>query len=348
MKPLRVGLLGLAGAGRELFDALRASQHVDLVAVADQDRSLTAKLAERAGAQGRDDYRRLIAESAASALDAVFVALPAVEAQEYLRQAAGCKLAAYVVPPFARDVDTAAELIGLFPDDDHPLIVARTWQHEPAYAGLGNLAEIAGDVFAVEGQVTENIGEAPEWLGDSRRAGGGVLLCGAYEVVDAVVTLLGLPEAVYAARSFTVLPGQARPHDTEDAAAVVFRYCNDRAAGITCRRAASGGTWTLTLAGTRATVTVTPKALTVTDENGKLVSETFVTSCNRFAPQIGAVAVALAAKATPLISQATPLASQATTHLGTLATLAAAYLSIRTGQAESPRGVLELATTRRR
>lgn len=340
MRRVRVGLLGLCGPGRELFEALRACPHTELASVADRDRTLTAKLAEVAEGKACDDYRQLIVESAGIGLDAVFVALPASEAPEYVRLAARHGLAVLVVPPYARDFGTAVELAGLFPDE-RPLIVARTWEHEPAYAKLQELPAVAGYVFCASGHLVENVADAPEWLGNAQQAGGGVLSHGGYELVDVVVMLVGVPDAVFAAAGFAVAPGQARPYDTEDAASVVFRYSDDRIAGITCRRARSGGAWRLTLAGDQATVTVTEGSLRVTNAAGQVVTEAVVETGNRFAAQVGALATALGAGTVPQ-------SSRATDHLKTLATLEAAYLSIRTGQAESPRGFLDLAADRPR
>jgi predicted dehydrogenase len=168
-----------------------------------------------------------------------------------------------------------------------------------------------------------------------------VLSHGGYELVDAVVTLVGVPDAVFAAAGFAVAPGQARPYDTEDAASVVFRYSDDRIAGITCRRARSGGAWRLTLAGDQATVAVTEGALRVTDAAGQVLAEAVVETGNRFAAQVYALASALGAGTVPQ-------SSRATDHVKTLATLEAAYLSVRTGQPESPRGFLDLAAARLR
>jgi predicted dehydrogenase len=297
-------------------------------------------LAEAAGGKPCDDHRQLIVESAGVGLDAVFVALPASEAPECVRLAARHGLAVLVVPPYARAFDTAEELAGLFPDQ-RPLIVARTWEHEPAYAALGDLPAIAGHVFVVHGHLVENVADAPEWLGNAQQAGGGVLSHGAYELVDAVVTLMGVPDAVFAAAGFAVPPGQARPYDTEDAASVVFRYSDDRIAGITCRRARLGGGWRLTLAGDQATVAVTEGSLRVTDTAGQVVTQAVVETANRFVPQVGSMATTLAAGTVPQ-------SSRATDHRETLATLEAAYLSVRTGQPESPRGFLDLAGARPR
>ena len=328
-------MIGLAAEGRQIHAALLADPVIELVAVADHDRELARRLAEEAGVAAYDDSRRAVVESAARGMEALFVALPPFEADETLRIAAGLKVAAFVLPPIARRFDTAKELAGLFAEADCPLAVARLWQFEPAYLRLHDLASLAGHVFAASADIACPVNRRPDWKGDSRRAGGGVLLHEGYELVDAVVTLLGVPTEVYAAMGFAQAPGQARPYDTEDAASVACRYADDRAAAITCRRSPASGAWSIMLCGSKATVVVTPESMTVTDGAQQQVAQTTVRTTNRFAPAVNVFTTSFAAGVSRMPSDVTE-------HLGTMATIQAAYLSTRTGQPESPAKFLEL------
>ena len=110
-------------------------------------------------------------------------------------------------------------------------------------------------MFAAGADLTCPACEAHDWRGDSRRAGGGVLLHGGYELVDAVVTLLGVPSEVYATLGFAVPPGEARPYDTEDAASMVCQYSDERTATISCRRMGTATEWSIRLYGSKASVT---------------------------------------------------------------------------------------------
>ena len=341
MKRLQAAILGLIEAGRELYDALRCDSTIDLVAVADRDGDLSAALGDQAGARVYDDYRRAIVESTTGGLDVLFVALPPVEAHEYLRLAAGQGVAAFALPPVARAFDETTELADLFAEARRPLVVGRPWQFEPAYMRLHNLPALAGVVFAANVDVACPVTGPLGWRGDARRAGGGVLLHGAYEMVDAVATLLGVPEEVFGATAVAVPPDAARLYDTEDAAAVVFRYADNRTAAVTCRRTAASGAWSMTLCGSQATVEVTPESMTVTDNQGQVVMRTQVRSKNRYAPAISVFVAALSAGV-----QTFP--SHVGEHLGTMATIRAAYLSARTGQPESPRRFMELTERRER
>lgn len=336
MKPLRAVLLGLADRGRQLFDALDRDQAVELVAVADEDRSLAEAVAEKAGTVAFGDCRQAIVESIADGLDAVFTALPPFVSSQYLRLAADRGLAAFSLPPVAREYDETVELGTLFAQADRPLVVARTWQFEPAYMRLADLPNLAGRVFTAQANVVQQVDQSPGWSGDARRAGGGVLLYGGYDLVDAMVSLMGVPGEVFATTGTIGEPATARVSDTEDAAAVVLRYPDERSAAINCRRATSGGEWSLTLCGTKATVVVTPDGMTVTDSAGQPVARTTVRTNNPLAPAVNVFVAALAAgvKTVP---------SQVAEHYPTAATIRSAYLSAKTGQPESPGAILELS-----
>ncbi len=326
MSRMRSGLLGMSGAGEELLATLRAHQEVELVAVADRDRSLAASATEDAPEISYDDHRQLIVESAANGLEALFVALPVFEVEDYLPLAADRGLGVLVVPPFARRFDTAVELVQRFTRGACPLVIARTWNMpEPATDG-GRADSSPGRFYSAHGRVVEKVGESLGWRGDSHQAGGGALLHAGYELIDAVVTLMGVPDSVFCAAGLTSPEGSVRTYDTEDAAALSFGYADDRVAALTCERAAVHSAWDLELTGEQGPVAV---------------SRTNAGGADRFGPAVTALARGLSA-------ESTVLESQAGAHLGTLATISTAYLSVRTGQVESPHKFLELAADRHR
>ncbi|MCP4250129.1 MAG: Gfo/Idh/MocA family oxidoreductase [bacterium] len=335
MKPFRAVLLGLADRGRGLFDALSRDGKVELVAVADEDRSLAEAVAEEAGTTAYADCRQAIVESIAGGLDAVFVALPPFASGEYLRLAAGRELAVFSLAPVARQYEETVELGALFAEAGRTLVVARTWQFEPAYMRLADLPNLAGRVFSAQADVVQQVDQPLGWWGDARLAGGGVLLYGGYELVDAVVSLMGVPGEVFATTGAIGEPDTGRVSDTEDAASVVLRYPDERTAAVSCRRATNGGDWSLTLCGTKATVVVSPDGMTVTDTEGQPLTRTNVRTSNPLAPAVNVFVAALAAgvKTVP---------SQVAEHYPTAATIRSAYLSAKTGQPESPGRILEL------
>ena len=335
MDLLQVALLGLSDVGGELADAVRRQTAARLAVVADRDRERAADLAGQVGAAAFDDYRRVIVEAGSEGLDALFVALPPDESEEYIRLAAKHGCAVFAVPPIARRFDTMAELADVFEQADCPLVVGRTWQPEPAYRHLNVIDELVGYVFAAAVDVTCPADGVLGWQGDARRAGGGVLLCCGYQPVDILVSVLGVPDEVVAAQACARPPGQARPYDTEDAMSLTCRYADDRCATVTCRRTGPSDRWSVTLYGARGTMLLTADALTVRDAQEQPVLESRVETGNRLEPAVTAFVTALSAGSRKL-------ASTAAEHLGTMAAISAAYLSVKTGQPESPRRFLEL------
>ncbi len=187
---MKVGLAGLAGPGRGLFQALCDNPQVEVAAVADRDRSLVEKLTDRVTCDRYDDYRVLIVEGAAAGLDAVFVALPAYQAEEYLPLAAERRLPVMAVPPFARRIEAAADLLRHFRRADCLFAVARTWEVESGATTPNDLAAECGRLYWADGHATvpSSLGglipaasrqkacPTPTglgWQGDSARAGGG-------------------------------------------------------------------------------------------------------------------------------------------------------------------------------
>ncbi len=332
MQRMRVAILGLADDGVALAQASSAGG-AELVAVADHDRSRTDKIAAELGAQGYVDYRSALIETQA---DLVVAALPPADRMEYLRMAADRGLPVLTPgPPFVR-LEEAAECARIFAERGVPFVVARHWQFEPAYAALREIPSWAGRLFSASVNVIGPAGDLKGWRGDAAQAGGGTLLHDAYDAVDALATLFGLPEEVYAVLPDTTEPGEVRAYDTEDAAAVILRFSGKRVATLNCRRIGAERYWRYRLHGTQATAWLTPEAMTIVDAASMQPTTTRVQTANRFAPILRAVTAAVSGGAAP----PSPLSA----HLAALAVIETAYLSARTGQGESPGRLYRITT----
>ena len=126
-------------------------------------------------------------------------------------------------------------LVERFETAGRPLVVARWWQHDPAMRNHVLNGTITADAFAVS-IVLATADRPAGWRADRGRAGGGVLLNGAYGHVDLLVHLLGTPESVYAqTHRLDFLPG-ASVYDTEDVAHVVLRFEGGRGAVLSAWR----------------------------------------------------------------------------------------------------------------
>jgi len=322
---LRTVVLGLTGCGADLCAAIRKDPGLDLAAVADRDKSLAERKSQLLGVPSYDDYRLAIIEESPQVL---LMALPPYERSEYLKLAASRQIAVLASGPPLSDFDLTLEHARAFSKGNVPFSVCRIWQPEPAYGRLGSIDEWAGGVFSAHVNVLAPAGDLDGWRGDSARAGG-VLLNDAYDQLDAIVSVMGMPEEVYAVLARPFAEVQTRPHDSEDAATVMMRFSSNRVATICARRAGREHYWRYRLHGAQATVVITVDEMVETDVNENTTSTSKVQTRNRLAPAVGAFSAALAAGH----SQAP---SPIEEHLVTMAVIQTAYLSAKTGQPESP------------
>jgi predicted dehydrogenase len=323
---LRTVVLGLTEWGEDFCAAARQDPGLELIAVADHDRALAARTAERLGVRAFADYRSVLVEQSPQV---VLAAIPPHERPEYLRIAAAGRAAVLMAGPPLPSFDATVEQVRLFAATGTPCAVVRVWQSEPAYVRLGNLEAFAGRLLAAQVTVHTARPDLAGWRGDSVRAGGGVLLHDAYDQLDALVTLFGLPQQVWAVLDRTPATDDARPYDTEDVATVLLRFSDRRAAALTCRRAGQYQDWQCHIFGTRATVQISPQQMSLTDAHDGAVTLARVQTANRAGPAVATFATALTAGLNRMFS---PLDD----HLATMAVMQTAYLSARTGQPESP------------
>jgi len=325
---LKVALMGLSGVGAEYLATIESCEELHLTAVADTDRRLLQKHAESSPMRTYEDYRSLVVETARTGVDLLVVALEPFESIEYVELAAAQGMAVFHKAPFARHTREAHRLIRRFAENRRPLMVSRSWQLEPAFAHLKEVCRGKEHVYAATAEVMTT-DTSLGWRGDATRAGGGVLLNGAYRVVDLLVAVLGMPETVYAQCASAGEPGAPRKYDTEDVAIVSLGFSKDRIACITAMRKAAESTWNVRLLEAAQTIELAGDHLTLTDREGGLIERHTVWTKHRAVHALRAFAEVGAD-----VGQVT--SCKAEEHLGTIAVIEAAYLSAKTGERESP------------
>jgi predicted dehydrogenase len=323
---LRTLVLGLTGSGADFCAAAHADANVQVAALADHDKTLAENTALRYAVPFHNDYRLAIVEQEPQL---ILVAIPPYQRPDHLKTAAARGIPVLSTGPPLSGFDATLEIARQFGDARVPFAVTRVWQTEPAYARLTAIKTWAGDLISAHVNVLAPAGDLQGWRGDSARAGGGVLLNDGYEHIDALVSIMGLPEEVYAVLARPHAAAKNRPYDTEDTATLMMRFSSDRVATVGTRRAGERNHWRYQLHGTRATAVITPGGMVVTDMSDNSTSATRVRTANRLAPAVSAFAAAL-------VSGQPCIPSSIQDHLATMATLRAAYLSAKTGQPESP------------
>jgi predicted dehydrogenase len=333
MTPIRTALVGLSGVGTDYLASILSDDRFDLKAVGDGNAERLRLHTESIGVRAYEDFRSLIVETAHGGLDLLVIAQEPFQSVEFADMAAAHGIPVLHKTPWARHVDEGRRLIHGFEVHGQPLIVSRWWRHEPAYAGLRDLAKWTGHVFAATASVSD-ANTADGWRGDSVKAGGGVLLNAAYDIVDMLVSVMGMPERVFARCHMRIEPGSPRPYDTEDFAVVTLQFQQERTASICATRAVEVTQWHLSLHGTNATVEVSPECFIVAPIDGGEPTTHRVWTRYPVVHALGAIAETRR-------DDKKPNDSAARNQLNPLAVIQAAYLSAKTGEPESPLLMLE-------
>ncbi len=333
MERLKAALMGLAGVGKDYLAAIRSDDKFDLVALAETDPEVLRRLTDEVSVRVYEDYRSLVVETARGGLDVLFVALEPYQAIEYVKLAATQGICVFHKAPFARNVREARQLIRRFLENDQTLAVSRFWQFEPAFSQLDEVIKSAGRVYAATASVFATAAPTRR-RGAAAGGGSGVLLSGAYEIVDLLVHMLGLPETVYAQCATDSSGGAPAEPGADDVAVVSLRFGRERIGCLTVLRGVAAPSWQVSLVATRGTVALSEKGLTLTLREGGANESHPVYTDNP-------VAAAISAFGASRLSDEEKLTSPAEQHLPTVALIEAAYLSAKTGEAESPARLLD-------
>ena len=163
------------------------------------------------------------------------------------------------------------------------------------------------------------------------------MLNGAYQQVDMLVHLLGVPESICAQSTMAPARGGACTYDTEDAIVALLRFEGGARGCIAAWRSAPAAHRRIVFVAADLTIELAGKRLTVSHHGNSSVKRRTIREDRLVASEISALAATLR-------EEEQHLASRAREHLSTLAVIEAAYLSAKTGEPESPDrflGILE-------
>jgi UDP-N-acetylglucosamine 3-dehydrogenase len=192
VKPERVrfALIGLGTMGRNHLRVLMQRPDVEVVAVADPDRTSRERAVAASGARGYDDVGPLFSEER---VDAAIVAAPTTMHRSAGRAALEAGVPLFVEKPLAGTVAEARELVDLAQANGVPLQVGHVERFNPAVTALGE--RLAGGALSRTFSIkTLRAGPLPERIRDV-----GVAVDLATHDVDIICHLAGArPERVYA------------------------------------------------------------------------------------------------------------------------------------------------------
>lgn len=325
---LKTGLVGLAQDGQFILNALRGIGCIDLVAVAG---SQCEKHAADLGVTGYHDPRSLVVQHD---LELVLVAAPIHTTQETMLAAAKRGLPVWRWPPIGRTAEEAGEIVHAFESGNTPLALGEKWQLRAARSLFDTHREAAGLPSLI---IVRDLRDDPRhdtWQGDLARSGGGALLHVGCDAVRLVAAVVGLPATVFCETGRTGTPGLPFTYDTEDTAVVTLAYENGALTSLVIGRTHVEADVDLLIKAAGATVRCNADSITLDLVAGPSHSAPIESSPASVERQIEAFAHAVA------VGDAPPADSEVI--LSAHAIIDAAYLSARTGDAESPGPFLEL------
>jgi len=315
---------------------------VSVVGVADRDAAVTEQAAREYGLAAYSDNRRLLVETQP---EAVFVAVPPMDAPDLIGACAERGIHVWKEPPLARNLDEGLALTRRMSEAGLKFTVGTALRFSCGYRAARRFRDKIGQVLLARAHYLFNWGPDLGWRGDRESAGGGALMQVGYHHVDLLVWILGLPEAVYGLDVCGYSPGQIGPegqplpvYDTDDAAAVLVRYSGNCTAVIAASRQSGPVSEELALHGRAGSILANSESCLLRDPDGNIL-----TRVDRDGSPLEQRRRQIELFARAILDDATTYHCSGWENLLDLAVVEAAYLSNRTGQPESP---LRLLRTR--
>jgi predicted dehydrogenase len=338
---LRTAVLGLSGRGELLLEAAAGLDYFQIEAVADKDSDLAAKVAEQYGCTPFDDYRQLIMQNQ---LDCLLVAAGMHSCDEHIRTAIKKKCNILKLTPPARDFEEAVEFVQLAEDEDVRFAVANMNRFSRSFLALQEYLQQGRieRIFLITATCAVGDEHPSAWQSDPKRAGGGVLLHGCYELVDQIVSNFGIPEQAYSLNTNIAGDRQQRLSVTEDTALVALKFSDTLIGNVIASRriGVEPGREFLQVYGKDKIVSVSESRFSVADCVGLMSDELEYEDDELYL--MGKVLENFALSL--LRPDENKLSSDGRENLKVMAVIESAYLSARTGMAEEPGRILQMAS----
>lgn len=336
---LKIAILGLDGEGQLLVKAASGIDYFQIQAVADRD----ANLAERVGAEhkcaGYDDYRQLVMQNQ---LDCLLVAAGMHSCDEHIRAAMKNKFNILKLAPAARNFEEAVEFVRLAEDEGVKFAIANPYRFAQSFRAFRQ--------FLQEGRLEEvflitafcNVGDeaGPSWRTDPRLAGGGVLLCNCYQIIDQMMLNFPIPQSVYSLSTSQAADKQQRLCLTEDTSLVTMKFSDTLTGNLVAFRRAGAGAKqeSLSVYGKDRIIMVNHSGFAISDGLGQIIEETKYDDdelcCMTELLKDFTMSI--------LLPEENKLCSSGRENLKNMAVIEAAYLSARTSLPEEPVRIMQM------
>lgn len=343
-RKIKLAAAGLTDEAQELLAIALDSGLYEVVAVGDERAERSDVCRRRFECPAYTDYRQLIVQARA---DMLLFGVPVHRSAEYIK--IGMQEHCHILQmcPPALNFEQLAEFYHAAKKDQVRFF---TTQHERFGAAFNYVRDFVADEAEHEPNCWHlisavchvPIGELePErrWLYDPSMAGGGVILQSCYGMIDQLVLYFGMPQKVYALMMSQAPDRQQRMSLTEDTAVVTMQFSETLIAQLCASRTLGPARRHLRVHGKHKHLTAAGEEVVIYDNNGILLRQQQYP--HDVAParkrMLENIALGL------LEPETNPIYPQHGVDLNTFAVIEAAYLSARTGMAEEPRRILQLA-----
>jgi len=337
---LKIAILGLDGDGQLLVKAASQVDYFQIQAVADRDANLAEKVAAEYKCAAYDDYRQLVIQNQ---LDCLLVAAGMHACDEHIRAAMKKKFHILKLAPAARNFEEAVEFVRLAEDEGIKFAIANPYRFGRSFRAFRQ--------FLQEGRLEQifliaafcNVGDetCSAWRSDPKLAGGGVLLCDCYQIIDQMMWTFPIPQSVYSLNTSQAVDKQQRLCLTEDTALVTMKFSDTLTGSLVAFRRAGPGARqeSLSVYGKDRTLTVSTSRFAIRDGLGQISEETKYDDDElcRMTKLLKDFALSI------LLPDENKLCSSGRENLKGMAVIEAAYLSARTSMPEEPVRVLQMA-----
>lgn len=265
---VRVGVIGIKGAGRNHCRLLRQSEEAELTAVADIDKSAVDSAVREMGVRGFTDYRKMLD---ASIVDAVSIVTPHNLHFPMVMDSLNAGLHVLSEKPIATRVSEADQMIKEAKDRNlkysvcHQYRMHRSARKLKEIVGSGDIGNIMRVLWTWWTYRPEGYYERYPWKGAFSSAGGGVLGYFGIHDLDLICWIIGRPVQVTA-----MIGNQLHSVGTDDIVCANILFANGAMGSLQLTLNQPQGYSTRQIAGDRGIV-IMPDVKSLTYDNDDLI-----------------------------------------------------------------------------